>query len=191
MPRDFRLIHRYVMINHLQRPVTVRFKKTMHGLSDYSPNLPEPVEEGYEASVPRWLAEWLVEKGYAENTSEPQPIKQQLAKNVWQEEQSTHPQKVAEHYYAELKKPIEELLKSNDPAFATVQSMLQDLLRMRAKKIRRMAESSTRAEILDALTPEEKAWFEEYRQLFQDWIDPVWFVYPTGIRLCFWLSLNE
>lgn len=190
--RDFRLIHMYVVSSYLQKPVTVRFKKTMNGLSDYSPNLPEPVEEGYEASVPKWLADWLVEKGYAEYVSGgPPALKQQLAKSVWQEEQATHPQRLPENFYVELKRPIEEMLRSNDPGYVAVQSMLQDLLRMRAKKIRRMAESNPKAELLEALSPEERAWFEEYRQLFQDWIDPVWFMYPTGFKVDFWLSLNE
>jgi len=191
MVSDFRLIHRYVSVAYMQGSIMVKFKKTMHGLSDYSPNVPEPVEEGYETTLPRWLAEWLVENGYAEYTSEGPTLKQQLAKSVWQEEQGTHPQKIPESFYAELKKPIEDMLKSNDPNFATVQSTLQDLLRMRAKKIRRMAESNARAELLDALSPEEKAWFEAYRQLFQDWIDPVWFMYPTGFKIELWLNLNE
>ena len=191
MTRDFRLIHRYVLLLYLQKPVMVRFKKTIQGLSDYSPSLPEPVEEGYETNVPRWLAEWLIEKGYAEYTSQQTSLRQQLARSIWQEEQGSNPQKLAENYYAELKKPIEDMLKSNDPNFAAAQSMLQDLLRMRIKKIRRMAESNTKSEAFDALLPEEKAWYEEYRKLFQDWIDPVWFMYPTGFKVDFWMNLNE
>jgi DNA replication initiation complex subunit (GINS family) len=178
------------MLN-LQKPVMVKFKKTLHGLSDYSPNLSEPVEEGYETTVPRWLAEWLVDKGYAEYVSAQAGLKQQLARNIWQEEQGNYPQKLPEDFYAELKRPIEEMMKSNDPGFSTVQSMLQDLLRMRAKKIRRMAESNTRPSAFESLSPEEKAWFEEYRALFQDWIEPLWFMYPSGFKIDFWLSLND
>ncbi|MEM3799198.1 MAG: hypothetical protein QXH56_03790 [Thermoprotei archaeon] len=189
--RDFRLVHRFVVLLYLQKPVMVRFKKTVHGLSEYSPNLPDPVEEGYETNVPRWLADWLVEKDYAGYVSQQTALRQQLARSVWQEEQGINPQKLYESYYAELKKPVEEMLKSNDPNFATAQSLLQDLLRMRIKKIRRMAESNTKTEVLDALSPEERAWYEEYRKLFQDWIDPVWFVYPTGFKVDFWMSLNE
>jgi hypothetical protein len=190
MSFDFRLVSRLQSLVYEQKPVLVRFKKTFYGLSSYVQGASDPIEEAHEASVPRWLAKGLVAKGYAEYASPPVPVKQRLSKSIWQEEQNNAVQKIDANFYVELGAAIDELMRLNDPNTVAVKSKLQDFLRIRVKKIRRLAETKTQMDFLEALTPEERAWFENYRKMFQEWVEPTWFTEFHGFQSELWLSLD-
>jgi hypothetical protein len=190
MSFDFRLASRLQSLIYEQKPVLVRFKRTFYGLSNYVQGLSDPIEEAHEASVPRWLAKGLVAKGYAEYATPPVPVKQRLSKSIWQEEQSNSIQKIDPNFYVELGSVIVDMMPLEDPNAVAVKSKLQDFLRIRVKKIRRLAETKTQMDFLESLTPEEKAWFDSYRKLFQEWVEPSWFTGFHGFQSELWLDLD-
>lgn len=170
----YRLEHRVTHVLSDERPVNVRLKTTFYGLAELVRSVSEPAEEGQELSIPRWLARILVNKGLASYAS-PQPsLRQRLARSIWQEEQTTTLPKLPETFYVDAGDAVEELAASGEQATAGVQSRLQDLLRIRLKKIRRFAETKSQLDFLENLTPEEKSWFHIYREWFTRWVEGEW-----------------
>jgi len=186
---DFRMAHLVTLTMFQETPVNLRFKRTVYGLSEFARGVPEPVEEGQEVSLPLWLAREVVKKGYAEVLTSALNVKQRLSKSIWLEEQSSSPQKLDELFYAELDQALKDSQINDEQRIATTQK-LQDFLRIRAKKLRRLAETKSQPDFLELLTPEEKAWFERYRSLFQDWIDASWFKALSRLSLEFWLNID-
>ncbi len=185
---DYRVAHRFLSSVQEDKLIPVKFTKTCYGLSEFMHSLPEPVDQDFEALVPRWLARRLVAKGYAVYSATQVALKAKLSTAIYREEQSNALQKLDEGFYAELGATIEELSDAEDPSLSAVQSKLQDYLRMRAKKIRRLAETKQHVDFLDSLALEERCWFADYRRLFQEWVDGGWFTEQSGFGARLWLK---
>lgn len=171
---DFYLAHLVTEINYEEKSVNVKMKSTLYGLSEVVPGVSDPAEEGQEITVPLWVARSLAQEGYAGQILHTENIKQKLSKFIWQEEQTNSLQKIDEYAYAEIGAHLNFAREAKDQSSVTLESKTADLLRIRIKKIRRIAETKDQPEFLKSLTREEEAWFELYRLMFSEWVGGSW-----------------
>lgn len=171
---DFYLAHLVSEVNYEEKSVNVKMKTTLYGLSEIVPGVSDPAEEGQEISVPLWVAWALAREGYVEDIVHTESIRQKLSKYIWQEEQTNNLQKIDENAYAEIGAHLSYARETKDQSLTQLESKTTDLLRMRVKKIRRIAETKDQPEFLKSLTREEGAWFELYRLMFTEWVGGSW-----------------
>lgn len=141
-----------------------------------------PLEEGVEAELPIWVADRLVEAGYAKPVGGGELTLAELTKVHWRESlpKSRSVSTLPQDFYCKLRRMLGELkakglrdlekLKEYEKAL----SISNDILNCRLKKIVSLAASQYQTEeVKRSLASEERILLEEVSKLVKEWRENV------------------
>ncbi|MEM3437029.1 MAG: hypothetical protein QXP55_00640 [Nitrososphaerales archaeon] len=162
-------------IGFLLIPVKVIIKQNLPRIEVGSVSLPE-VHEGDVIEVPRWVAEIMVQMGFADIQEE--SIDLELFKALSREKMQDPSQisTLKSDFYPRIRlqiKSMKSMMERNESlkeAYEKFSSSAYDLIALRMNKLLYLAGSSSLSPDLEKkITQEEKVLFETIRSIIEDW----------------------
>jgi len=136
-----------------------------------------PFTQNQEVEVERWIAQVLVEKGYAEMLDSQDVDLTLLSRIAWREERTPQLTQLEDSFYAKVKAYLDKL---NEKARTSTEALTEkrmakvkliDIVNCRLQKIVNMALMGGQPpkDVLSCLTPEERALLEELSEAIERW----------------------
>lgn len=162
-------------IGFLLIPVKVIIKQNLPSIEIGSINLPETHERDV-IEVPRWVAEIMVQMGFAELQEESFDLELFKALSRERMQDPSQISTLKADFYVKMKRQmnlIKAMMKRDESlkeAYEKFSSSTYDLIALRTSKLLYLAGSSTLSPDLEMkMTPEEKNLFELIRSIIDDW----------------------
>lgn len=165
-------------IGYLLQPVRITMTKSLPKISIGEAKM-EETTEGMNLEVKRWIAEILVELGFAQINGESFEI--DLFKALSRERMQKPEQLSSLHkdFYLKAKRqlevaiPMDTKVNSDSQTYEKLVSSIRDLIDYRTGKLLTKGTSKPTPDVLEKLTPEERLFLATVNTLVESWRDAV------------------
>ncbi|MEM1569406.1 MAG: hypothetical protein QXM89_00155 [Candidatus Bathyarchaeia archaeon] len=163
-------------VEFLNRDVKIKILKSLEGATVLGGGI-KPYEPDSEVKLKRWIALKLVEKGVATFKQGEELTSEELTNIHWREglQPSTRLSEIPGDFYQKLRLYLRKVkheaeFRGSSQLLEKYKRLARDIVDSRTRKIVNMAASlNVPQELLQLLTVEEKALYEEIKQIIEFW----------------------